>query len=265
MPDFTVIRVGSDTSGRDLFMTRYAWSVWLAVLATPAVAPFADRIVIVQGAFMARAGGGATASAGYHDLAGCWDIRTWNLTKAEVDILIRELRKAAIAAWRRDLTWLHGGMDPHIHVTMGADKPLTSGALASWNGYLHGTNGLASGRPDYEWRPSPLVKTPPASLFKQEDYMATSAAENQLAALRRRQERAIDLIWVSLNNDQKAWAEERERDRDERKRQSERYRRLVAKIGGLADQLPEEHRKLVLEILRDEEDVTGPDNPQEDS
>lgn len=252
-PDFTVERFGLDTSGRGLYMTRYAWAVWQAVLATPEVAPFAHLIVIVQGGFMTRNGGGASASAGYHDLAMCWDIRTWNLTKAQIDILIRALRKAGIAAWRRDLTSLHGGMDPHIHVTFGADKPGASGARSSWAGYLRNTNGLANGARDYEWRPSPLVLRPPASLF-QEDYMATSAAEKSLAALRSEVKSLTELVEKSVS------AEVR-RDQAERERQRDRYKNLVSKIGGLADQLEGDAREKVLAVLRDEQDVTGADNP----
>jgi hypothetical protein len=260
MPDFTVIRVGTDTSGRALFSTRYMWQVWQAVLRDPDVAPFAHLIVIVQGAFMARAGGGAVASAGYHDLGGCFDIRTWNLTKAQVDILIKALRKAGIAAWRRDLSALHGGMDPHIHITAGWDKPLTQGAINSWNGYLRNQNGLASGRVDYEWRPSPLVTKPPASLFE-EDYMATDAAKKDLAAIKANQAKIIDLLEGQASADVKRWTAERERDRQERQRQSQRYSDLVSRLGGLADELSGDAREAVLAVLRAEQDVTGADNP----
>lgn len=261
MPDFTVIQVGTDTSGRPLYMTRYAWAVWKAVLADLEVQPFAHLIVIVQGAFMSRViGGGADASAGYHDWAGCWDIRTWNLTKAQIDILIKALRRAGIAAWRRDLTALHGGMDPHIHVTFGDDKPLSGGAASSWSGYLRNENGLANGAKDYEWRPSPLVTKPPASLLE-EDYMGTSKAEKDLAAIKATQAKIVDLLEAGSTTDQKRWAAERERDRADRERQSLRYQNLVSKIGGLADSLSIEDRAKVLAILRDENDVTGADNP----
>lgn len=253
MPDFTVTRVGSDTSGRALFMTRYAWRVWRAALAQPEIAPFAENVVIVQGAFMTRAGGGASASAGYHDLAGCWDIRTWNLTTKQIDILIRALRKAGIAAWRRDLSSLHGGMDPHIHVTFGDDRPLTSGAADSWSGYLRNQNGLANDRPDYEWRPSPLVTTPPASLFK-EDYMATDAGKAQLTRI----EKAVTAVQKDLDRLQTA---ESRRYKADAAKNSARYKALVSKLGGLADQLAGEDRAKVLALLSDEEDVTGEDNP----
>lgn len=154
MPDFTVHRYGTDTSGRGIFLTAYMHNWWRGVVADLGFEP-----VIVQGAFMVRNGGGAAASAGYHDAGGCIDLRTWNLTRSQIDKTIRTIRLHGAAAWRRDAR--HGGMDPHIHLTLGTDSPLTPGARASWHSYLDGRDGLASNGPDYEWRPSPLVTTPP--------------------------------------------------------------------------------------------------------
>lgn len=260
--DFTVIRVGTDTSGRPLYMTRYAWSVWKAVLAHPDVKPFAHKITLVQGAFMERVpGGGASASAGYHNKAKCWDVRTWNLTRRELNILVRVCRfEAAMAIWRRDYTAKHGGMDPHAHVTFGADQPGSSGAIASWKGYVRGTNGLANGAADYEVRPSPLVLRPKASLFE-EGYMGTTEAEQKLDKILA----AVEGIDTDLGRLSDA---ERRRFQEDRRRQSERYRALVDKIGGLADKFTEEGnstaREAVLKLLADEEDVTGKDNPVEE-
>ena len=156
MGKFTVQRYGTDSSGRPIYMTKYMHQWLQNVLARPRVKPFAHKVTIVQGAWMARAGGGAAASAGYHDGGGCLDFRTWNLTTTEVNHLIVAMRLEGAAAWRRDAA--HGGMDPHIHITLGGDKGMTSGALNSWNQYLNGYNGLASYGRDYEWRPSPIRK-----------------------------------------------------------------------------------------------------------
>ena len=156
MPNFTVKRYGLDTSGRGLWMTVYMHNWWEAV-----VKDLGFRPTIVQGAFMVRDGGGAAASAGYHDQAGCMDVRTWDLTAAQLDQLVRTCRKHGAAAWRRDKSAAHGGMDPHCHITLGTDRPLSAGAAASWRSYLNGRNGLANEAPDYEWRPKPLVKKPP--------------------------------------------------------------------------------------------------------
>lgn len=135
------------------------WSVYQAVLASPEVEPFAVKVVITQGAFMVRAGGGADASAGYHDAGGCIDFRTWNLTTAQLDTFVRTWRNRGGAAWRRDEALLHGGMAEHCHITLGSDSPLSNGAKDSWQQYRDRSNGLtgASHGRDYERRPSPLV------------------------------------------------------------------------------------------------------------
>ena len=165
MPDFTVAPRGVDTSGRAILMSQFMADWWQAVV---------DRLgwepVIIQGAWMSRVpGGGAASSAGYHDRGGCLDIRTRDLTPAQVDQLVRVLRRHGAAAWRRDQQ--HGGMDPHLHFVFGADADLAPGAAAQWLDYRAGGNGLtgsSAGR-DYEWRPKPLVLTPPEEMFMLND------------------------------------------------------------------------------------------------
>ena len=160
MPDFTVSRRGTDSSGRGIFATAYMWAWWLRVLAHPDIAPFAFKIVIVQGAFMLRAGGGAVDSAGYHNGAGTFDLRVWNLTDAEIRTLVRVLREMGAAAWLRNMA--HGGFkDPHIHFVLGTDSPLSVGAASQWEDYKAGFDGLSDDGPDYHPRPHPLVLTPP--------------------------------------------------------------------------------------------------------
>lgn len=192
MPDYTVQSRGTDTSGRTIYGTAYMWQVWDQILADPAVAPFASKVTIVQGAFMARNGGGAAASAGYHDQAGCLDVRTWNLTGGEMEAFIRAARRHGFAFWRRDRQ--HGGMDPHAHGVLGTDSPLASGAAYQWRQYLAGRDGLASNGPDYEWRPSPLVTTPPPEddMFSDDDrktlqQIAKTQAAEKAARLRQSQ------------------------------------------------------------------------------
>ena len=154
MPDFSVHQYGTDSSGRPLLMTAYMHNWWQRVCDDLGFSP-----TIVQGAFMARVGGGASASAGYHDQGGCLDLRTWDLGATQIEDVVRTCRELGAAAWRRDAQ--HGGFDPHIHLLLGSDRPLASGAQAQWGQYLAGRDGLASNGPDYEWRPSPLVTTPP--------------------------------------------------------------------------------------------------------
>ena len=166
MTDFSVVRIGTDTSGRPILCTRYMADWWEQV-----VAELGWRPVIVQGAFMTQVGGGAEASAGVHDQAGTFDLRTRDLTQAQSDQLVRTLRRFGAAAWRRD--WTHGGMAPHLHLVLGTDRPLSSGAYIQWRDYTRGYDGLASRGKDYEWRPDPLVLTPPEEdIVKPEDIEA---------------------------------------------------------------------------------------------
>lgn len=146
---------GTDTSGRPIFASDFMWSWWLDVCADLGFTP-----QIVQGAWMSKVeGGGADASAGYHDQGGCFDLRTWDRTQNEVAKTVRTLRAFGAGAWLRDQQ--HGGFDPHIHFVLGADHPLAPGAASQWAAYLNGRDGLAGNGPDYHWRPDPLVTTPP--------------------------------------------------------------------------------------------------------
>jgi hypothetical protein len=141
------------------------WGWWQSVCDELGFTP-----VVTQGAFMTRAGGGASASAGYHDQGGCFDLRVWDRTLPEVSQIIRVTRRRGAASWVRDAQ--RGGMDPHIHLVLGTDRPLASGAAWQWNEYIEGNDGLAGRGSDYHERPRPLVLTPP-----QEDPMAQYEAE----------------------------------------------------------------------------------------
>lgn len=107
---------------------------------------------------MSIEGDGADGSAGYHDGGGCFDLRVWNLTDAQVALLILVIRERGAAAWLRNL--VHGGFeDPHIHLVLGTDADLDDGAAWQWRDYIGGGDGI--GGRDYHRRPSPLVLTPP--------------------------------------------------------------------------------------------------------
>lgn len=174
MSDFDIVLYGTDTSGRAVFMTKYMRAFWERACAELGFEP-----TIVQGAFMTRAGGGASDSAGYHDKGGCLDLRTWDRTAAEVEQIIRTMRRLGAAAWRRDS---RHGMDPHIHFVLGTDEPLDDGAAYQWRQYVMGRDGLAGNGPDYEWRPSPLVLEPPEDDVTPEDIDKIAAAvEKRLA------------------------------------------------------------------------------------
>lgn len=156
MSSFTVRMHGRDSSGRPIFTTDYMWAWLEAVKADPSVAPFAAKIIITQGAFMLRAGGGADASAGFHDFAGCIDFRLFNLTEAEAEAFVWAGRIRGAAVWRRDAAHGWSG-ESHIHATLGGDQQMSPGAQSSWRQYVNGTNGLANFGRDLERRPNPLV------------------------------------------------------------------------------------------------------------
>lgn len=149
-----VLKVGTDSSGRGIFMTRYMDAWWSRVCVALGFEP-----VVTQGAWMVRNGGGASASAGFHDGGGCLDLRVWNLTAEQVADIIRVTRELGAAAWVRDEE--RGGMEPHIHLVLGSDFGIAAGARAQWADYLAGLDGLASRGEDYHPRPDPIVTTPP--------------------------------------------------------------------------------------------------------
>lgn len=176
-------KFGTDSSGRDIFLTVFHHD-WLKAREESLGFP----LIIVQGGFMTRNGGGAKASNGFHDQAGCVDLRSRHLTKSQIDAVVKELRDHGAGAWRRDGTLAHGQMDPHIHYTLGADSPLSSGARTSWNSYVNGGDGLSVGAggkadaPDYEYRPDPLVKKPPEEdMNKKELLEVLNSPEGQKA------------------------------------------------------------------------------------
>lgn len=156
-----VLRRGTDSSGRGIFATNYMWDWWQKqILADKRIKPFAHLVTITQGAWMKLAGGGAADSAGYHDGGGTFDLRVWNLTSAQVALLVKVLREKGAAAYLRNLQ--HGGFeDAHIHFVLGSDHGLSSGAKYQWAEYLAGRDGLSSGGKDYHPRPAPLVTKPP--------------------------------------------------------------------------------------------------------
>lgn len=254
MPTIADVRRGTDTSGRPLMSTDRFWRAWQALLRRPRVVPFADRITPVQGAWMALVGGGAVDSAGFHDLAACWDVRTWNLTDDEERILWEEAELLGIHFWKRARPAHMGGMDEHGHAVTLWDGPMDAGAAQQRLQAINGRDGLSRSGPDYMPRKTPPVLSYPAALIEGEDDMADAKTQRQLDRIEAAQKATLAAIEAATD------AEVR-RDLKDRERQSRRYRNLVAKIGGLADTLEGAARAAVLRVLAEEEDVTGADNP----
>lgn len=147
---YDVRQYGTDTSGRKILMNARM------ALALEVVCRQLDFTpTIVQGAYMARLGGGAADSAGYHDAGGCLDFRTWDMPVGGIDKFVHAMRAVGWAAWRRDAA--HGGFDPHVHAVLMGDRDAAYGAIDQMHQYEAGLDGLSSRGADYEWRPKPLV------------------------------------------------------------------------------------------------------------
>lgn len=260
--DLTVRYLGRDSSGRGLYMTQWMLDVHNAIKRHPLVSPFAWKIVIVQGAFMVRNGGGAQDSSGVHNAAGCLDIRTWNLTYMEINAWVRASRLLAFPYWRRDQFWIHGGMPEHAHGVLGSDGPHSAGSWASWTSYLNDGDGLAGPGSDYEWRPDPLVIFPPAELMEGDWLMADQGD---------RVERKVDRLLQELETFR---TNEAKRDREAAIKARESKERLVEVMGGLGDMLGllidkktvtkadlKDVQERILQALADDPDVDGRDNP----
>ena len=272
MPDFTVAQRATDTSGRPILATAYFWQVWLAVLADERLRSIAWKVVVVQGAFMSRLGGGAAASAGYHDLGGCWDVRTWNLTASEQQLVWDVAAEYGVWFWKRDLSYAHGGMDEHGHAIAGWDAPLASGAAYQWVQAKQGRDGLARNGPDYMLRRRPIVTSPPPNLLTKE-YLMTSPAEDKL-------DEALSLLKSLDKSTEKLSDAERRRwtkQKDWKQQSTKRLGGIADQLGSLAepaqkgksteDQLKALRQAVrglrgdVLQLLSEDPDVDGADNP----
>jgi hypothetical protein len=157
-----IVRAGTDTYGRPVYMTWYH-ARWFQGRCKA----LGLDLRIAQGAFMTMVpGGGARASAHFHDRAKCVDISVRNLTASQRLRVVWHLRTEGAAAERRDPTPAHGGMGEHIHYNLGVDRTGSAGAEQQWAGYVSpGNNGLANGGRDYEQRPHPLVTVPSTPPF----------------------------------------------------------------------------------------------------
>lgn len=276
-----MIRWGTDSSGRGIYMTRWMHTVFEAVRRHPLVQPFASQIVIVQGAFMLRNGGGAADSSGVHNAAGCCDIRTWNLTTTQIGLWVRASRMMGFPYWRRDQSWAHGGMPEHAHGVLGTDSPHSSGSLTSWRSYLAGGDGLAGPGRDYEWRPTPLVLIPPLALLREDWLMADQAdrIENLVKKTLENTtqlEHAVDALSDAEQRRAVAAREKAEKAADKAKAVAAR---MIGKLGGIQDQLTEIEQLLakgdaetarvrvaamslqVRHDLKEDPDIDGVDNP----
>lgn len=242
------IQRGFDSSGRPLYATRMNWQHFDRVNEQ-----CGNKLVTVQGSWS-----DATASANTHRLAGCRDVRVWNLTADECNHMIRVARDPDIvghaAAFIRTAAQ---GFDPHSHWILMGDLPMDALAAQQIQMWMAGLNGLASGaKDDFPWRPDTF--TPYQYI---EDDMFTEEDHKILTRL--------DAARIN----------ERTRDQAERERDKERFSQLVTAQGQMADTLGilasntkdaatakelRQARRKILRALKDDPDVTGVDNPSDE-
>lgn len=197
------ITLGTDSSGRPIRMSPRLREVWDQACAALGFTP-----TIVQGGWLTNA---AAASATTH-AGDALDLRTWNLTPAQVQDTIRALRAHSIAAWLRDH---RHGMDPHIHAVPGRWANPSPSALRQWDACRAGRDGLVGNGPDYH--PYPLATQPP------EDDMAQYA--DQLDRI----ERKIDAA---------------------RKRDKARFDRLIKRLRAIASEVRDDATKTQIRKVR---------------
>ena len=101
---------------------------------------------IGQGSYSA-----GSLSAGTHSLGGAVDIMFAGLTKKQQRATVKWLRRAGFAAWSRvGGAWSPG--NEHAHAIL-PSRTNSSQAKAQVVAYRNGRDGLASNKPDREWRP----------------------------------------------------------------------------------------------------------------
>lgn len=118
-------------------------------LMTCAEAELGFELLLTQGSF----NNSVSASAGTHDKGGVIDIRLKDCdscsfySAAKTDKVVRALRRAGFAAWRRG-TW--DAFSPHIHAVAVGDSSVASVAASQVVQYFNGTDGLAQRAYDRE-------------------------------------------------------------------------------------------------------------------
>lgn len=99
-------------------------------------------VFVVQGSY----NHGVDASGGTHDGGGALDLRTQGRSVAEVQKLVKAMRMAGFAAWKRGF----GGdsFTPHIHAIAIGDRQLSWAARNQVAEYFRGGDGLIGSAPD---------------------------------------------------------------------------------------------------------------------
>ena len=94
-----------------------------------------SKLSISQGSFNTS----VSASAGTHDGGGALDIRINNFSSASADKVVKALRMAGFAGWRRGA---NDSFSPHIHAIAIGDRSATQIAKNQVAEYRRGGDGL---------------------------------------------------------------------------------------------------------------------------
>lgn len=97
---------------------------------------------IVQGSYTS----GVAASAGTHDGGGALDVRTWDRSREDVSKMVKALRMAGFAAWKRG--YGDDSMEAHIHAIAIGDRELAGDARSQVVEYFRGGDGLVGSAGD---------------------------------------------------------------------------------------------------------------------
>lgn len=213
---------GVDSGGwRPVRMSPAFHAAWVQVCEALGFTP-----VITQGGWMGDLA--AELSGPTHD-GDALDLRTRNLTAAQVESFVKALRAHGIAAWFRDWT------DPHIHAVPGPWAHPSLSALRQWHACRAGLDGLAANGPDPHTYPL-ATKPPEDDMTPAQDQLLrdTAAAVKRLEAAEKRRDE-----------------KERERDKNERKRAKNRFQKLRALVKDNAAALAELDAVIAEEVETD--------------
>lgn len=100
-----------------------------------------SKLSFSQGSFNTS----VSASAGTHDGGGALDIRIGSFSSKSADNVVKALRMAGFAAWRRGV---NDSFSPHIHAIAIGDKKAAPLARQQVQEYLRGGDGLTGSRKD---------------------------------------------------------------------------------------------------------------------
>ena len=100
-----------------------------------------SRFALSQGSYHPGVG----ASAGTHDGGGVVDVRIGAYSKATADKVVKAMRMAGFAAWRRGV---NDGFAPHLHAVAIGDRQAAPLAKSQVHEYFRGGDGLRGSRRD---------------------------------------------------------------------------------------------------------------------